>query len=155
MILLLFSVQGYSQYCVDSTRTPDDYIPCGTDYEPVCGCNNVTYRNGCSAYYWGGLYSQSWVDGPCETFDFDFYPTAITNFPVHFSAYRKTPGSVTLYVYDSMGTLCYSDYFYVSVPFSIITKEIPLENLLRGIYIAYIVSDGEVKYLKFAKQGLD
>lgn len=148
-------IEGHSQaFCTDSTRSPNPYQNCGTDYIPVCGCDKKTYRNACSATYWGGLNYQAWTDGPCGNFDFDFFPTAVTNFPVQFSLYRKTPGSATLYVYDSMGHLAYSDYFYAPYTNFTIYREIPLQNLLRGIYIAFVVSDGEVKYLKFAKQSL-
>ncbi len=97
----------------------------------------------------------AWTEGSCESFDFDFYPTAITNDPVQFSLYKKTPGSATLYVYDYMGGLYYTDYFYAPSSNYTYYKELPLQFLLRGIYIVIVESDGEVKYKKFAKQGLD
>ena len=153
--LLAFTFTASSQ-CLDSTRTPDPYYnQCSAEYNPVCGCDVVTYRSDCAAYNIGGLTYNSWTYGPCESFDFDFFPTAVTYNPVQFYIYKKLPGSVTLYVYDFMGGLHYADYFNISSSDFILQRELPLQNLLRGIYIVIVESDGIVKYKKFAKQGLD
>ena len=153
--LLAFTFTASSQ-CLDSTRTPDPYYnQCSAEYNPVCGCDVVTYRSDCAAYNIGGLTYNSWTYGPCESFDFDFFPTAVTYNPAQSYIYKKLPGSVTLYVYDFMGGLHYTDYFNISSSDFILQRELPLQNLLRGIYIVIVESDGIVKYKKFAKQGLD
>ncbi|MFN8166054.1 MAG: T9SS type A sorting domain-containing protein [Bacteroidia bacterium] len=158
LIVLLFGLalgtkaQGTS-ICKDSLQTPNPYYPCANDYMPVCGCDNVTYRNECAAYYWGGLLYSYWTQGPCEPFDFDFYPTYVYLNPVHFSLYMKQPGSATLYIYNAMGNLVYSDYFYAPYADYTYTKELPLQSLQQGVYLAMVLVNGQKKTLRFGKQG--
>jgi hypothetical protein len=42
----------------------DQTILCIEIYEPVCGCNNVTYANDC---YAGAGNISSWTQGACKT----------------------------------------------------------------------------------------
>lgn len=142
----------FFQYCTDSTRIANDFQPCGTDFTPVCGCDQVTYRNECSAYFWGGLFSGSWTtNSVCTSFYFDFYPTAITYFPGRFSVFLKERGSASLYIYDAFGKLQHTDIFYTSAANETRTKEINVQNLDLGIYNMIVVVGNEVQYLKFAK----
>lgn len=49
--------------CIDSTQINPD-IMCTADYNPVCGCNDITYSNACIAENWFGV--TSWTPGECQ-----------------------------------------------------------------------------------------
>jgi hypothetical protein len=60
---MLAAISSFSQACVDSTLI-DPYALCIALWEPVCGCNGVTYSNDCEATVSGGL--TAWVEGECS-----------------------------------------------------------------------------------------
>ena len=56
----LFSIQSRSQSCVDSSLIHPTV--CSFIYDPVCGCNGVTYSNACVAVASGGVTSFNYGD---------------------------------------------------------------------------------------------
>jgi hypothetical protein len=153
LILLLFSLQSSGQ-CLDSLRIPDPYYPCGTTYDPVCGCDNITYRNECSAVNWGGLNFNAYQrETICGNFDFDIYPTALSfkNNVIYFTYYTKSTGFISAYVYDTYGKIHLQKDYNVSYirqePWE--TREIQLGALEMGIYHFVVIFNGEKQYRSF------
>lgn len=70
-----YSVYSYQSYtsclagcgdlvCIDSQFIDPDF-PCSSMFDPVCGCDAITYTNACQATNWAGVLN--YVGGPCTT----------------------------------------------------------------------------------------
>ena len=49
--------------CVDETLIDLESV-CTEEFQPVCGCDDITYNNSCEAFNWHGVIAYS--DGPCD-----------------------------------------------------------------------------------------
>lgn len=110
--------------CVDESQI-DETMGCFEIWDPVCGCDEVTYANECEAEYYGGV--TSWVEGPCveegdceiENLMVELTECEEGAFYVYFgfessntSDYFSVYGNGTTY-----GTFYYGEDFYVLGPF--------------------------------------
>lgn len=63
-LLFIQYSSSFSQTCIDSTLINTE-TACLTVWDPVCGCNGVTYGNECEATNYGGV--TSWTPGECNS----------------------------------------------------------------------------------------
>ncbi len=63
------SIQIISCETCVCTNIIDTTVTCSTVFEPVCGCNGVTYDNACQAQFYGGV--KNWTNGPCTQMEID------------------------------------------------------------------------------------
>lgn len=126
-------------YCVDTQRVNPYYI-CGNPiYFPVCGCNGVTYRNECAAYYMGGV--NYTVNGSCGNFDFDILENPV-NTNLTLSVYTKKTQQVIMQSWNDMGNKYY-EFAFNGVEASVQQFFVDVHDWPRGVYIIAVIVNGE------------
>lgn len=149
-LLVLFSGSFLSKsQCIDSSRISPTY-PCpDLLYNPVCGCDNVTYRNLCYALNrYGVLY---YTEGTCTGFELDVFPNVAAqedNITLTFS--QSAEKNATFMLVDVWGKVFIQRQLPAVKRFEFQLNE--LIYLPRGPYLAIIYNpEGKYRYVKFVK----
>jgi hypothetical protein len=135
--------------CVDSLRV-NPFYPCQGSYIPVCGCDNITYRNDCAAYMQGGV--NQYMNGVCTYFDFDIVPTYISqstgplNLTIQFREGEQ--GSGFIRILDLYGKI---DYTYVFSSQHRISLQLEPYLFNHGLHFVQVISNGEMMVKRFLK----
>lgn len=117
---------------------------CFLDYEPVCACNEKTYRNYCYANLEG---YQQYENGICEAIDFDFQPNPVVNM-LNINLMLRYAGDANVYIMDIYGKVYYKTS-YNKIKFMPIFVDVT--NYEQGLYFIISETEGVVVVKKFMK----
>lgn len=155
LIVLFFFIgltygSNAQQQCIEPARISPFYNCNLPRFEPVCGCDKVTYRNQCDAYWVHGV--NFWDFGVCEGMAVDLYPNPILNnqalnITIQFPEF--TTSDVSFYIIDMYAKVRLQRIFNFTnrVELSLEAYTIP-----PGVYtLVLTTSSGLFKYVKFIK----
>jgi len=144
----VFANAQLNQPCVDLTIA-DSFFQCNDpSFLPVCGCDNKTYRNECTAFRNGGV-TQIQYDGVCmnDYFYAIIYPTLAQDaVSLYLQFYDKGP--VLIQIRSTFGLTVFSQY-YPTVDSRQFTFD--AGGYKPGVYFMVIQSGNVGKVIKFVK----
>jgi hypothetical protein len=139
---------AFSQFvqvsCIDSLAITNNTCY-GTQYEPICGCDNVTYRNECNAVA-AGIVNGAYTQGPCEFMDFDFNPNPAgrdpVNGPLTIRVICKGPGDINVWIFDAFFR---QKYYQIARQFQDVEFRPDVRGWGNGLFFIAVEAGGIVK----------
>ena len=151
LFVLLFastSIWAQQPTCIDSTLMNYNLNPCsGNEYFPVCGCDNVTYRNDCMARA-AGIVNNSFTDGPCEFMDFDFFPNPVSTIgQLKVKVICKGAARINIWIFDMFFHQMYYQYVNYQIPNTVAYDFFnpDVRGFGNGMFFMVVEAEGTVK----------
>ena len=130
--------------CQDTLNTNPVYCY-DTTYNPVCGCNNVTYINLC---FFNQAHLLRYTPSTCEEITVQhIFPNPTSDY-INFRIYVRDTADVPLYIYDTDGQVRYYSFLAGIHDYS---NELEVRTLPTGVYILVAIAEGHFAYKKFVK----
>ena len=153
-LLLLFNVAvaQFNQPCVDPGRVDPFYQCNDPSFIPVCGCDQVTYRNECVAFRNGGV-NQINYTGVCQNdlfFAFISPNPVRNNLTLAMQLTSQLTGNGTLQIVNNFGNVVFTELLnsLSSIPFQ---RTYDVSYLEPGLYLMVIQVQGVYTVKKFIK----
>lgn len=138
--------------CIDTIRKNPTAQCNDPAFNPVCGCDYVTYRNVCDAYQRAGV--NYWTSGVCAGFFVDIFPNPVRdlNYLQMNAQFRDNEsGNLTVLLTDSYGRVVYQRYQNYT---NKLTLYIDFTPFRAGLYVLVVWdSNKQVVIKKVLKAG--
>ncbi len=154
----LFAKAQIGNICIDSNRINPYYQCNDPNFDPTCGCNNVTYRNGCEMTNMAGVnYPSQYENGVCrsEIFYYSISPNPVlTKLDFHMQFAEQQETTATLQIFNVFGNLVFSRLFNNLTSYPQPPTSIFFTDLETGVYTLVVQAGGVAKRTKFIKHTL-
>lgn len=135
--------------CIDSSRINAMFQCNDPVYNPVCGCNQVTYRNECTAFNVYGV--RTYTSGVCSGIDMDVFPIPVgpnSVLHVNLSYPDLISGSMDFKVVDLYGKV-FEQRLFNSI--NRVNLQLDVAAWPTGIYVLLATNNRTVLVQKMSK----